>query len=60
MEVKFYVSVGIGEGQEEIVELPDDYTNDDIEEEFLEWRAGYVDSCWIKLDEDVNNESIQF
>lgn len=26
MEVKFYVSVGIGEGQEEIVELPDDET----------------------------------
>ena len=24
MKVKFYVSVGIGEGQEEIVELPDD------------------------------------
>ena len=24
MEVKFYVAVGIGEGQEEIVELPDD------------------------------------
>ena len=31
MQVKFYISVGIGEGQEEIVELPDDYTNDDIE-----------------------------
>lgn len=28
------------------------YPDDDIEEEFLEWRAGYVDSCWIKLDED--------
>ena len=26
------------------------YPDDDIEEEFLEWRAGYVDSCWIKLD----------
>ena len=24
MQVKFYVAVGIGEGQEEIVELPDD------------------------------------
>ena len=29
------------------------YLDDDIEEEFLEWRAGYIDSCWIKLDEDV-------
>lgn len=46
MEVKFYVVVGIGEGQEEIVELPDD----EIEEDFLEWRAGYIDSCWVKLD----------
>ena len=26
------------------------YPDDDIEEEFLEWRAGYIDSCWIKLD----------
>ncbi len=27
------------------------YPVDDIEAEFLEWRAGYIDSCWIKLDE---------
>ena len=40
MQVKLYVYVGIGEGQEE------------IEEDFLEWRAGYIDSCWIKLDEE--------
>ena len=26
------------------------YTDDEIEEDFLEWRAGYVDSCWVKLD----------
>ena len=44
------MSVGIGEGQEEIVELPDNYTDDEIEDDFLEWRAGYVDSYWIKLD----------
>ena len=50
MQVKFYVSVGTGEGQEEIVELPDGYTDEEIEEDFLEWRAGYVDSCWIKLE----------
>ena len=37
MEVKFYVSVGIGEGREEILELPDDYTDDEIEDDFLEW-----------------------
>ena len=28
------------------------YPDDDTEEEFLEWRAGYIDSCWVKLDED--------
>ena len=28
------------------------YPDDDIEEEFLEWRAGYIDSCWIKLDDE--------
>ena len=52
MKVKFYLSVGIGEGQEEIVDLPNDYSDDEIEAEFLEWRAGFVDSCWIKLDDE--------
>ena len=28
------------------------YHVDEIEEDFLEWRAGYVDSCWIKLGEE--------
>ena len=51
MKVKFYLSVGVGDGQEEIVYLPDDFTEDEIEDEFLEWRAGYLDSCWIKLDD---------
>ena len=37
MEVKFYVAVSIAEGQEEIVELPDGYSDDEIEEDFLEW-----------------------
>lgn len=27
------------------------YIDDEIEDDFLEWRAGYVDSCWVKLDE---------
>ena len=27
------------------------YPDDDIEEEFLEWRAWYIDSCWIKLED---------
>lgn len=39
MRVKFYLSIGVGEGQEEIVDLPDDvnYIDDEIEYEFLEW-----------------------
>ena len=49
MKVKFYLAIGNGEGQEEIVDLPDNYTDEDIEEDFLEWRAGYLDSCWEKL-----------
>ena len=55
MKVKFYLSIGVGEGQEEIVDLPDDYIDDEIEDEFLEWRAGYIDGCWIKLGEELNN-----
>ena len=29
------------------------YPDDEIEEDFLEWWAGYIDSCWVKLDEDA-------
>ena len=28
------------------------YPDDEIEEDFLELRAGYIDSCWIKLGEE--------
>ena len=52
MRVKFYLSISVGDGQEEIVDLPDDFTDDEIEDELLEWRAGYLDSCWIKLDNE--------
>ena len=30
------------------------YIDDEIEYEFLEWRAGYLDSYWIKLGGVVN------
>lgn len=52
MKVRYHLEIGNGEGQYEVVELPDNFTEEDIEEDFLEWRAGYLDSCWEILDDN--------
>ncbi len=44
--VKFYARVDLGE---EIMTFPSDYTNEQIEEEWREWRAGEVDSGWYRV-----------
>ncbi len=47
--VKFYARVDLGE---EIMTFPSDYTNEQIEEEWREWRAGEVDSGWYRVEDD--------
>lgn len=46
MKVKFFLEIGLGEGISEVVEVADGMSEEQIEDEFLEWRAGHLDSGW--------------
>lgn len=49
--VEFFI--GIGEGTvKEIYEFPTSFTDDDIEEEFKEWRAGKIDAGFNKIQQE--------
>jgi len=49
MEVKFTLGIGLsGCYQIEVVNLPDYYTDDMIEDEYQEWLASHIDGCWDK------------
>lgn len=52
-KVKFYAHVDLGE---EVVELPDNYTDEQIEEHWREWRNDMVDSGWYKLNKNSEEE----
>jgi hypothetical protein len=50
VRVRFTCSIGFNNAnQEEIVELDDDLTDDEIEEEYGQWRANFLDGCWTRL-----------
>ena len=49
MKVKFKLSTGIeGTDHEEEVELPDESTDEQIENEWQNWAWGYIDGSWTK------------
>lgn len=43
MKVKFTLNIGSGNNREEEVELPDDWTEEQIHEELLLWSDDYID-----------------
>lgn len=52
--MKFTFSYGIGianASREETVELPDDSTEEDIEEAFQLWCGKFINAAWWKADE---------
>ena len=49
MRVRFTLSIGYVPGREEIVELDDDWTNDEIEREYQDWVSEYLDGGWDRL-----------
>lgn len=58
MKVEFYLSIGLaGADRTDIVELPDSYSDEDIEDEYQEWKGGYMDTCWNKL-ESIKNKDV--
>ena len=53
MKVKFYLGIGYANAEHiEEVELPDDYTEQDIQEEFDDWVNNWIDSGWQIIDEE--------
>ena len=49
-KIRFFCSIGYSDAtQEDIVEYRDDATSKEIEEDFLEWKAGIIDAFWKEL-----------
>ena len=47
---KFYLSIGYANAaHEEIVEIPDDYTDADIDEMFDVWVQNYIDAGYEEI-----------
>lgn len=52
MKVEFFLSIGLaGASRSEFVELPDNYSGADIEEEYQAWKNDYVEGYWNKISE---------
>lgn len=58
MIVRFSVATGyVGSRVTEDVELPDDYTEEQITHEYLLWLGENTDQNWYKLHEDSKGKS---
>lgn len=56
MKVEFHLSIGLaGASRSEIVEVPDDFLEEDIEEEYQDWKNNYIEGYWTILDEVKND-----
>lgn len=51
MKVKFAVSAGLYFREVEVVELSDDATDEEINQEYTNWVFDQVDGGWGKFDE---------
>lgn len=51
MKVEFILGTGFaGETHKELIDLPNDYTEDDIEEMYQEWANNFLDKSWHILE----------
>lgn len=58
MKVEFLLGTGFaGATHKEIVEIPYDYSEKDIEEMYQEWANGFLDKCWTILEGNDERES---
>lgn len=57
MKVKFTLGIGYsGANREEEVEIPDDWTEDQIHQELLAWSDDYIDVGFDIIEEGEDNE----
>ena len=57
MKVKFTLDIGSSVSREEEVELPDDWTEEQIHEELLLWSDDYIDVGFDILGDDDECDS---
>ena len=58
MKVEFTLGTGFANGtHKEIVDLPDNYTEDDIEDSYQEWANDFLDKSWyiLGVDDECNS-----
>lgn len=49
-KIKFFLSIGYSNAvQEEEVEYPDDVTEEEIKEDYQEWKNGIIDGNWWEV-----------
>ena len=47
---QFYLGIGFaGVGHTEIVEVPDDITEEDLKNYFQDWVSNYLDACYFEV-----------
>lgn len=50
-KIKFFLGIGYpGVVQEEIVEYEDNVTDEEINNDFQEWKIGYLDDNWWEVE----------
>lgn len=58
MLVKFNLGTGFaGANHKEILDLPDDYSEDDIEDVYQDWANNFLDKYWIILEDNDECDS---
>lgn len=52
MKINVWLGIGFGEGasHEDVLELPDTATDEEIEEEVNEWAQNYIETGWRRVD----------
>ena len=58
MKVEFILGTGFANAiHKEIVDLPDDYSGEDIEDIYQEWANEFLDKSWSILGDDDERDS---
>jgi len=54
---RFYLDTGfVGANHEEIVELPEEMSSDEVEEEFKDWVWNQIDGYWEVVEDDDESD----
>lgn len=58
MKYKYVMSIGFPTAEhKEVVDLPDDFTEDQVQEDYKEWCNNFLDGGFWKLEDGDTGES---